>query len=385
MLVKASAGGGGRGMRVVRALAEVGDAVEQARAEAASAFGDATVFCEPYVERGRHVEVQVLADAHGPRQRRSGSATARCSAATRRWSRRPRRRACPSRSGRPCTPPPGSAAEAIGYVGAGTVEFLHDEATQRFLFLEMNTRLQVEHPVTECVTGLDLVALQIARGRGRLPSRSRSSRAGTRSRRGSTPRTRVTAGGRRAGGCTRFELGGDVAFALPASSYGVRVDAGFGAGDEVGTHYDAMLAKVVAWAPTRAEAVRRLAAVLQRAEIHGVATNRDLLVEVLRHEAFVAGRLDTDFLTRHDLASLQPRALDADVLRQSAFAAAVRLADRAGGAPRRTAAHPGGLAQRRLRAAAHRVHLRGRGGRRGVVRRPRRLSRRRPHRPRVRR
>ncbi len=329
LLVKASAGGGGRGMRVVRVLAEVETAVEQAAAEAASAFGDPTVFCEPYVERGRHVEVQVWGDA---RARISVLGDRDCSVQRRHQKVVEEAPApgLPDEVRAALHAAARSAAEAIGYVGAGTVEFLYDEAGQRFFFLETNTRLQVEHPVTECVTGLDLVALQIRAAEGVAETIHVEPR-------GHAVEARLYAEDPghawqpQSGRLTRFELGGDLAFAPPGSAtYGVRVDAGFGAGDEVGTHYDAMIAKVVAWAPTRREAVRRLAAVLRRAEIHGIATNRDLLVEVLRHEDFVDGRLGTDFLERHDLAALRPPALDEEVLRQSAFAAAVHLADRAG-------------------------------------------------------
>ena len=382
LLVKASAGGGGRGMRVVRTLAEVADAVEQASAEAASAFGDATVFCEPYVESGRHVEVQIWGDHHGNDVSVLG---ARDCSVQRRHQKVVEE-----------APPPGLSSETlqamydaasaagrtIGYVGVGTVEFLYDEASGRFWFLEMNTRLQVEHPVTECVTGEDLVALQLAAAEGTLP-------ASTVAETGHAVEVRLYAEDPahdyqpQSGRLTRFEIPGVTARFERLRDFGLRVDAGFEAGDEVGTHYDAMIAKVVCWAPTREAALRRLAGALERAEIHGVRTNRDLLVEVLRHEAFVAGQVSTDFLERHDLAALVATA------RRPRDADGVRV--RRGGHPRRpgtcrerrTTWGAGGLAQRRLPAAAHGV----RGGRRRVVRRPRRLPvrRRHPHRRVVRR
>ena len=179
-----------------------------------------------------------------------------------------------------------AAAEAIGYVGAGTVEFLLDG--DRFFFLETNTRLQVEHPVTELVTGLDLVEQQllVAEG-GRVPAPPEPA--------GHAVEVRLYAEDPardwqpQSGRLSRFEVPHDVAFG-PLPGPGIRLDAGFVTGDEVGTHYDAMLAKVVAWAPTRDAAARRLAAALERAEIHGVGTNRDLLVEVLRSPAFRGGR-----------------------------------------------------------------------------------------------
>ena len=327
LLVKASAGGGGRGMRVVRTAAEVARAVEQASAEAASAFGDPTVFCEPYVERGRHVEVQVLGDNHGTvlvlgdrdcsAQRRHQKVIEEAPAP-----------GLPDAVRTAMHDAARAAGEAIGYVGAGTVEFLYDEASKRFFFLEMNTRLQVEHPVTECVTGLDLVALQLRVAEGErladLTIEERGHAVEARLYAEDPSRDWLPQSGR----LSRFEIPSDTCFACP-SSYGVRVDAGYATGDEVGTHYDAMLAKVVAYAPTRDEALRRLAAAIERAQLHGLRTNRDLLVEVLRHDAFVAGDLGTDVLAQHELASTSPGALDHSAMLASTFAAAVALAERA--------------------------------------------------------
>ena len=339
LLVKASAGGGGRGMRVVRDLAEVTAAVEQASAEAASAFGDATVFCEPYVEGGRHVEVQVLGrpdgtvDVLGERdcsvQRRHQKVVEEAPAPN-----------LPLDVRTAMHDAARAAAEAIGYVGAGTVEFLLDR--DRFFFLEMNTRLQVEHPVTEAVLGVDLVALQLTVASADPSADRQDERRVAQEVTGR--QAHVVAGHAvevrlyaedpaqgwqpQSGRLTRFEIESDARFER-SPAYGVRVDAGFGTGDEVGTHYDAMLAKVIAWAPTRTEALRRLAGVLRRAEIHGIRTNRDLLVEILRHEAFVAGEVSTDFLDQHELTTMRPAAVDADLLEQSAFAAAVALAEQA--------------------------------------------------------
>ena len=330
LLVKASAGGGGRGMRVVRTLAEVAGAVEQASAEAASAFGDATVFCEPYVERSRHVEVQIWGDLHGNNVSVLG---ARDCSVQRRHQKVVEE-----------SPPPGLTREtlesmydaarvaghAIGYVGVGTVELLYDPETERFWFLEMNTRLQVEHPVTECVLGVDLVQLQLTAAED--PTSLGVGHAGET---GHAVEVRLYAEDPaqgyqpQSGRLTRFEIPGATAAFERPGSYGLRVDAGYEAGDEVGTHYDAMLAKVVCWGPDRNAALRRLADTLARAEIHGVRTNRDLLVEVLRHPAFVDEQLSTDFLERHALAALSPRPVDDDTLTASAFAAAVVLAEQA--------------------------------------------------------
>ncbi len=304
VLVKASAGGGGRGMRVVRRLDSLVDTVASAREEAASAFGDGTVFVEPYVEQGRHVEVQVLGDAGGTVvvlgdrdcsvQRRHQKVVEEAPAP-----------GIPDDVRASLHEAAHQAAGAISYQGAGTVEFLYDEQRQGFYFLEMNTRLQVEHPVTECVTGLDLVELQLAVAEGRsladlLPQ-------GAPPPRGHAVEVRLYAEDPsqdwqpQAGRLATFELSGAAAeFAVP-SSYGIRLDSGFRSGDEVSTYYDAMLAKVVAWGPDRPSTLRRLSGVLGRARLHGIRTNRELLLEILRHPEFVQARLSTAFLRDSDV------------------------------------------------------------------------------------
>ncbi|WP_309649676.1 biotin carboxylase N-terminal domain-containing protein [Nocardioides sp.] len=284
LLVKASAGGGGRGMRVVRRLADLPGEIEKASAEAASAFGDGTVFVEPYVERGRHVEVQVVGSSvYGDRD---------CSV-QRRHQKVVEEAPAPGLPGHVRTAMHEAArhaAEAIDYRGAGTVEFLYDPVSERFFFLEMNTRLQVEHPVTELVHGIDLVELQLqaaeadwTMGWPDPPS-------------GHAIEVRLYAEDPAAG--YQPQSGLLTALEVPDEP-GVRVDAGFVAGCEVSTHYDAMLAKVVVHAPTRAAAARQLAGVLQRARIHGLRTNRDQLVAILRHPAFVGEDLSTSFLDDH--------------------------------------------------------------------------------------
>ncbi|WP_236244905.1 biotin carboxylase N-terminal domain-containing protein [Streptomyces sp. CC210A] len=285
VLVKAAAGGGGRGMRVVRDLAELPAALEAARAEARSAFGDDEVFAEPYVEGGRHVEVQVLADAHGTVW----------ALGTRDCSLQRRHQKVVEEAPAPGLPPGLAdtlqdtavrAAGSLGYTGAGTVEFLvAPDGTPHFL--EMNTRLQVEHPVTEAVYGIDLVALQLRVAEGaRLPE-------GPPAPSGHAVEARLYAEDPARG----FAPQTGVVHALDVD--GVRVDTGYEAGDAVTVHYDALLAKAVAHAPTREEAVRALAAALRRARVHGPATNRDLLVRTLRHEEFARpGRADTGFYDR---------------------------------------------------------------------------------------
>ena len=333
VLVKAAAGGGGRGMRVVRELAELPAALEAASAEAAAAFGDPTVFCEPFLAAGRHVEVQVLADAAGTV-----------------WALGERECSIQRRHQKVLEETPSplvdaamrdslcaaavAAARAIGYVGAGTVEFLADPARPdlarpgRFHFLEMNTRLQVEHPVTEAVTGVDLVRLQLAIAEGEVLAPHPPPPAGHAIEarlyaedpaRGWRPQT---------GTVHRFAVPGAAGWlgGAPAAG-GVRVDSGVVDGSAVSVHYDAMLAKVIAWAPTRREAARRLAATLAAATIHGVGTNRDLLVRVLRHPEFLAGAADTAFLDRHGPELVRPLADDRAV-ELSALAAALAGAER---------------------------------------------------------
>ncbi|WP_299053580.1 biotin carboxylase N-terminal domain-containing protein [uncultured Nocardioides sp.] len=285
LLVKASAGGGGRGMRVVRDLASLDAELAAAREEAASAFGDGTVFVEPYVEHGRHVEVQVWADAQGgvsvlgdrdcSLQRRHQKVVEEAPAP----GLRPETRDAMHAAAR-------ALVEPLGYRGAGTVELLMDATTQRFWFLEMNTRLQVEHPVTEEVTGLDLVGLQLDACEQDGPVEIRVGE------RGHAIEVRLYAEDDRhqptAGRLTAFDL-----------PEGVRAETTYAAGDEVTPYYDGMLAKVVAHAATRDQAARRLAGALARARVHGVTTNRDQLVRLLREPDFLAGRVDTAFLPEH--------------------------------------------------------------------------------------
>ncbi|GAA3979514.1 biotin carboxylase N-terminal domain-containing protein [Actinomadura viridis] len=325
ILVKASAGGGGRGMRVVRSLAELPDAVAAARREAESAFGDPAVFCEPLLERARHVEVQLLADAHG-----TGWALGERDCSVQRRHQKiieeaPSPAVDTALRDRLCRAAV-DAAKAIGYVGAGTVEFMLAE-DGRFFFLEVNTRLQVEHPVTECLYGLDLVRLQIEVAEGaRLPSAPPAPR-------GHAIEVRLyaedpAAGWRPSGGTLHaFEIPGvDARFRVPPE-YGLRLDSGVENGTEVGVHYDPMLAKVIAWAPTRGAAARRLRAALGGARVHGLATNRDLLARVLAEPAFLGGHATTGYLDEVGLDVLAAPLAGGDAVRLSALAAA--LADAA--------------------------------------------------------
>ncbi len=295
LLVKAAFGGGGRGMRLVAGPAELAGAVSSARSEAASAFGDGTVFLERFVTDPRHVEVQILGDTHGDVvhlferecsiQRRYQKIVEECPSPAVGEDLRSALAAAAVAAGR-----------AVGYTGAGTVEFVLDRDGS-FWFLEMNTRLQVEHPVTEEVTGLELVELQLRVAEGEpLPPQVR--RPGIE---GHAIEVRLYAEDVRTG---FVPVTGTLhRFTIPEAP-GIRVDTGFRDGSVVSPHYDAMLAKVIAHGRTRADAARRLARALEGAEIHGVTTNRDLLVAILREPGFLVGATDTGYLARHDPAAL---------------------------------------------------------------------------------
>jgi propionyl-CoA carboxylase alpha chain len=293
VLVKAAAGGGGRGMRVVTGAGELADAVAAARREAEAAFGDPTVFLERYVPEARHVEIQVLADEHG--------GAVHCF--ERECSIQRRHQKVIEES-----PSPGldaglrarmvaaalTAARAVGYRGAGTVEFLV-EPSGDFWFLEVNTRLQVEHPVTEALCGLDLVREQILIASGEALSFAQADLAPS----GHAIEARLYAEDPAAG---FLPATGMLVEWVPAAEPAVRWDSGVETGSVVGVEFDPLLAKVIAHAPTRAEAAGRLALALRRARIRGVTTNRDFLVATLGHPEFLAGRATTAFVERSGVA-----------------------------------------------------------------------------------
>jgi propionyl-CoA carboxylase alpha chain len=324
LLVKASAGGGGRGMRVVRRLADLPDEIAAAEAEAESAFGDGTVFVESYVERGRHVEVQVLGHRDGVLvlgerdcsiQRRHQKVVEEAPAPDLADSVR----AAMHEAAR-------AAAAAIDYRGAGTVEFLYDAETERFFFLEMNTRLQVEHPVTELVHGVDIVEQQLVVAEGRpLDLRVLGETYGHAIEVRLYAEDPVHDWQPQSGVLTRFEVPGVSGEFDLLNRPGLRLDSGFDSGSEVSTYYDAMLAKVIAWAPTRREAARTLASALRRARLHGVVTNRDLLVRVLTDPSFLDGQVSTDFFER---TSVVESSAPAEPSAHQLLAAAVALAER---------------------------------------------------------
>ena len=317
VLVKASRGGGGRGMRVVKDEAGLANAVTSAKREAKSAFGNDTVFLERYLEASRHVEVQVFGDKHGN--------VAHCFERECSIQRRHQKviEEAPSpavnddlrrRMGEAAV----AAAFAIGYDNAGTVEFLLDE-TGTFYFLEMNTRLQVEHPVTEAITGLDLVREQIRVAEGHeLSFRQEDLRIS-----GHAIEARLYAEDPEknflpvSGRVVRFE---------PDADTPIRVDSGVESGSEVSIYFDPMLAKVIAHAPTREEAALRLAGALERLRIPGLTTNRDFLANTLHHPGFLAGDTTTAFIENHSPA--RRRATTQQELAFALLAAALHAAER---------------------------------------------------------
>lgn len=298
VLLKPSAGGGGKGMKVVENEAGLAEGIESAQREAQASFGDARLLVEKYVLSPRHVEIQVFADQHGhcvylherdcSIQRRHQKVIEEAPAP---GLTAQLRQAMGEAAVR--------AAQAIGYVGAGTVEFLLD-ARGTFYFMEMNTRLQVEHPVTEAITGLDLVAWQLRVARGeplpltqdQVPLRGHAIEARLYAE---DPDTGfLPASGRLS------------VYEEPAAGIGRRVDSGVQEGDDISPFYDPMLAKLIAWGETREDARLRLVAMLAETTVAGVKTNRHFLQRLLGHGAFADARLDTGFIGRHEAALLPP-------------------------------------------------------------------------------
>ncbi|CAN5317517.1 biotin carboxylase N-terminal domain-containing protein [soil metagenome] len=295
ILVKAAFGGGGRGMRIVRDEDSLIEAVQSARREAASAFGDGTVFLEKFVESPRHIEVQIFGDSHGTLVHLGER---ECSI-QRRYQKIIEEAPSPvvdetlrDELVRAAV----AAGKALAYEGAGTVEFVM-AGDGSFYFLEVNTRLQVEHPVTELVTGIDLVRAQllVAAGEPLPPEMLHTSPVGH------AVEVRLYAEDVAAG---FIPVSGTLTTLEFPDWPGIRVDAGFASGSTVSTFYDPMLAKVIGFGQTRDEACSRVARALRETLIHGVVTNRELLIGVLREPEFRSGAIDTGYLDRHDPARL---------------------------------------------------------------------------------
>ncbi|KAF1069228.1 MAG: Acetyl-/propionyl-coenzyme A carboxylase alpha chain [Pseudomonas citronellolis] len=292
VLLKAAAGGGGKGMKVVERETELSEALESAQREAQSGFGDSRMLVEKYLTRPRHVEIQVFADQHG----HCLYLNERDCSIQRRHQKVVEEAPAPGLSvelrqamGEAAV----RAAQAIGYVGAGTVEFLYDEGSGQFFFMEMNTRLQVEHPVTEAITGLDLVAWQIRVARGEpLPISQEQVPL-----LGHAIEVRLYAEDPEGG---FLPASGHLAlYREPSAGPGRRVDSGIREGDDISPFYDPMLAKLIAWGENREEARQRLLAMLAETAVGGFKTNLAFLRRVLAHPAFAAGELDTGFIGRY--------------------------------------------------------------------------------------
>jgi acetyl-CoA carboxylase biotin carboxylase subunit len=296
VLLKPSAGGGGIGMKVVRDQAALAGAIAQARREAHAAFGDSALYVERLVERPRHVEIQVVADARG----QTVHAFERECSVQRRHQKMIEESPClalspalRARMGEAAV----NAARAVGYRNAGTVEFLleGDGDDARFYFLEMNTRLQVEHPVTELVTGVDLVQAQLRIAAGEPLPWSQSDLA----QRGHAIECRIYAEDPAAG---FLPQAGTILLYREPQGPGIRVDSGVVEGAEVSVHYDALVAKLIVWAETREGCRRRMAEALKRYVILGIRTNIPFLLAVLEHSRFIDGSMDTGFLEREGQA-----------------------------------------------------------------------------------
>jgi 3-methylcrotonyl-CoA carboxylase alpha subunit len=312
VLIKASAGGGGKGMRVVNSAAEFDDQLAGAKREAANAFGDDRVLIERYVTRPRHVEIQVFADSHGncvylferdcSIQRRHQKVVEEAPAPNLDPQTRRRMGAAAV-----------AAAQAIGYVGAGTVEFLLDEDGS-FYFMEMNTRLQVEHPVTEFITGQDLVDWQLRVAAGGVLPLSQDAL----SIHGHAIEVRLYAEDPQRGFLPQTGRLDHLVF--PEAGPFVRIDTGVRAGDAISIHYDPMIAKLIVWGEDRPAAVRRLRAALSDTQVVGLGANTEFLHAIASHPAFGRADLDTRFIDRHQADLLPgPAAADDEVLALAAL------------------------------------------------------------------
>ncbi len=290
VLVKAAAGGGGRGMRVVRAASELAEALEAAQREAKNAFGDESVFLEKYIESARHIEFQIFADSAG----HTVHLFERDCSIQRRHQKIIEESPSPlldtnlrAQMGAAAV----EAARAVQYVNAGTVEFIVD-ADRNFYFLEMNTRLQVEHPVTEWITGLDLVKLQIRVATGEpLPFSQNEV-----SQRGHAIECRIYAEDPSNGFLPSI---GTISKAVEPTAPGVRIDTGIASGDTISIHYDPMIAKLSVLGTDRADAIARMGWALAHYQIEGLITNIAFLQAVIKHPVFQRGEATTGFIAEH--------------------------------------------------------------------------------------
>ncbi|KAL4954108.1 carbamoyl-phosphate synthase L chain, ATP binding domain-containing protein [Aspergillus filifer] len=317
VLIKAIKGGGGKGMRIARSKDEFQAQLQSAKSEAMNSFGDDHVLVEKYITTPRHIEVQVFADKHG-----------NCVALGERdCSIQRRHQKILEESPAPHLPDPTrkdiwakarSAALAVGYEGAGTVEFIFDNDTGEFFFMEMNTRLQVEHPVTEMVTGQDLVHWQLKVAEGaRLPLTQEEVEANI-SNRGHAIEARIYAENPAQGFIP--DSGTLLHVRTPAITEDIRIDAGFVQGDEVSAHYDPMIAKLIVRGNDRQEAIRKLAAALEEYEVAGPITNIEFLKTICKSADFISGEVETGYIEKHREELFAADTIEPEVLAQVALA-----------------------------------------------------------------
>ncbi|PYI30354.1 hypothetical protein BP00DRAFT_416425 [Aspergillus indologenus CBS 114.80] len=317
VLIKAVKGGGGKGMRIAHSKADFQAQLQSAKSEAMSSFGDDHVLVEKYITTPRHIEVQVFADKHG-----------NCVALGERDCSIQRRHQkileespaphLPDATRKDIWAKARSAALAVGYEGAGTVEFIFDNDSGEFFFMEMNTRLQVEHPVTEMVTGQDLVHWQIKIAEGAPLPLTQDEVEAYMATSGHAIEARIYAENPDQGFIP--DSGTLLHVRTPAATEDVRIDAGFVAGDEVSAHYDPMIAKLIVRGATREEAIRKLAAALEEYEIAGPITNIEFLKTICRSSDFISGDVETGYIDKHRAELFPAKTIDPEVLAQVALA-----------------------------------------------------------------
>src|SRR5689334_10970637 len=304
VMLKAAAGGGGKGMRLVADVHELRSAFETAQAEAAAAFGDSSLYLEKAVERPRHIEIQLFADNHGhvvhlgerecSIQRRHQKVIEECPSPLNDPDLR-------RRMGNAAV----KIARAVAYSGAGTIEFLLSDTTREFYFLEMNTRLQVEHPVTELVTGFDLVREQFSVAAGAPLSFAQEDVRW----RGHAIECRIYA---EDPANNFFPSPGKITHLQEPLGPGVRIDSGVRRLSEVSIHYDPMIAKLAVWGRTRGEAIDRLRRALDEYDVAGITTSLPFFREIVRDEEFIAAKLDTGFIARFNERRVEPEIAEED-------------------------------------------------------------------------
>jgi 3-methylcrotonyl-CoA carboxylase alpha subunit len=317
VLIKAVKGGGGKGMRIASSKAEFQAQLESAKSEAMSSFGDDNVLVEKYITTPRHIEVQVFADKHG----NSVALGERDCSIQRRHQKVLEESPAPhlpDATRKDLWAKARAAAEAVGYEGAGTVEFIFDNDSGNFYFMEMNTRLQVEHPVTEMVTGQDLVHWQILVAEGAKLPLTQEEVEERIARSGHGIEARIYAENPEQGFIP--DSGRLLHVRTPATSADIRIDAGFVQGDDVSAHYDPMIAKLIVRGADREEALRKLAAALEEYEVAGPVTNIEFLKTICKSPDFIAGEVETGYIEKHRDELFPPKIIEEEVLAQVALA-----------------------------------------------------------------